>query len=253
MSSAWTVLVTGACGRLGAEVVTQLSRSGAVVVAVDLPGMSSVQPVTWRALEGSPERGAVFRLSCDVSSEPEVLELATRLDHWGEGGLDAILHTAYAQREAPIVELTLADWNTVLAGCLTSSFLVCKYLLPLIARRGGGVLVTTSSVLAHVPKRGNAAYAAAKAGLAQLTRIAALEHASERVRCVVLEPGDFKTADEIAMMSDTNKVLIRERTLTGRSATPDEIAKVAMFLLSESSSYINGTVVTVDGGFSAVK
>lgn len=248
------MLVTGACGRLGSEVVAQLSGLGAVVIAVDLPervasSCSSVEG--WGG--GEPERGAVYWLPCDVTSEPEMSELASRVGRQGEGGLDAVLHTTYTQHEALVTELTLSDWESVIRGCLTSGFLVCKYLLPLIARRGGGVLVTTSSVLAHVPKRRNAAYAAAKAGLAQLTRVAALEHAGQRVRCVVLEPGDFKTAEEIANAPGASRAAMQERTLTGRSATPDEIAKVAVFLLSEGSSYINGSVVTVDGGFGAVK
>ena len=232
-----TVLVTGSRGRLGAAAAALLASLGATVVGADLP----------EALDIPATAPVVDEVPCDLTIENEVAALAHHVASWHDR-LDGILHTTYAQAEAELAELSLADWNRVVAGCLTSGFLVCKHLVPLLAR-SGGALVTTSSVLGREPTRANGAYGAAKAGLAQLTRVAAVEYAAAGVRCVVLEPGDFKTRREVDEMSASQRSTIERATLAGRSATPDEVARVAAFLLSDDAGYVNGVVVAADGGF----
>jgi NAD(P)-dependent dehydrogenase (short-subunit alcohol dehydrogenase family) len=241
-----TIVITGALGMLGRSAVPMFLRHGANVIGCDIV-----------PLEKSPEIQAVAEqygdsrfmfMQADASDEEQVKALIDAVDR-RFGRLDGGYFNAYTNVWKPLLELSLQEWERTIAGTLTSAFLCCKYAVPLMIRSGGGSIVNTSSVLGHVPKSGCLGYGAGKAGVNQLTRVIAKDYARYGIRANALLPGDFKSPEKLAMMSEKSIELIKQETLLGRSGSTDEINQVAAFLLSDASSYVTGSLYSVDGGF----
>ena len=153
-----------------------------------------------------------------------------------------------------IADLTEEEWNQVISVNLTGVFLGTKYAIPEMLKGGGGVIINTSSVAALSPRRYAGAYAAAKAGVIQLTRTTALEYARKNIRVNCILPGPIDTPfftkvaggdpEKIAIF----KEMVRNEVPLGRFAQPEEIARVALFLASDEASYITGAAFAADGG-----
>jgi NAD(P)-dependent dehydrogenase (short-subunit alcohol dehydrogenase family) len=172
------------------------------------------------------------------------------------GRVDVLYNNAGVCVPGTIVETTEEQWDLVIDTNLKSLFLMCKYVIPEMAKKGGGVIVNTSSELGLVGARGLAAYCASKGAVINLTRAMALDCAPLNIRVNCLCPGPvdtpmleqaFSSADDPARMrqAQVNAVPLR------RVARPEEIARAALFLASDESSYNTGNVLVVDGGATA--
>jgi NAD(P)-dependent dehydrogenase (short-subunit alcohol dehydrogenase family) len=152
-----------------------------------------------------------------------------------------------------VATLPLADWNREISVSLTGAFLMSKFAVPAIAAAGGGSIVHVASQFAHVAVAGSAAYCAAKAGLLNLARVMALDHAGEHIRVNTLSPGAVAThrlVDYHGSLAAAERELAPKHPI-GRIGRPEEIAAAAAFLMSEDSSFMTGADLLVDGGYSA--
>jgi 3-oxoacyl-[acyl-carrier protein] reductase len=177
--------------------------------------------------------------------------MKTALTHWGR--LDALVNNAGIQRHGPLETLPFENWKAVLDVNLNGAFSCLQIAGPHMLEQGSGAIVNVASVAAMRGAAGRAAYAASKAAIVSLTRTAAVEWASRGVRVNAVAPGYVET-DLIATFVAAGRLDLSpvvERTPARRLATPAEIAKAIRFLASDDASYVNGHVLSVDGGFLA--
>ncbi|GIP34639.1 SDR family NAD(P)-dependent oxidoreductase [Paenibacillus sp. J2TS4] len=241
------ILITGAAGRLGRAAASLFIAKGAIVVGTDICPIEQ-SPELLRLQEKHGDRQFCF-IRADASEEEEVRASFLAVEE-KFGRLDGTFHNAYKQAVKPVLELPLDEWNAAIKGSLTSTYLVCKYSIALMISSGGGAIVNTSSVLSQTAKINNAAYGAAKAGMNQLTKVIALEYAKQGIRANVLLPGDFKVEEDLARLTPEARKAHNERFLLGRTGTPEELAELAAYLLSDAAAYMTGSLICMDGGYS---
>src|SRR3954468_7074316 len=228
-------IVTGAASGIG-KATTELFRSeGAIVVGADVGEGADVQ--------------------ADAGSESDVRKLVdeTVAEH---GGLDVFFANAgISGGFATIAEQTEADWAEILRVNLIGPFLAIKYAGAAIAKRGGGSIICTASVAGLRSGAGGAAYSASKAGVINLVQNAAQQLSGSGIRVNAICPGLIETGMTkpiYDMARDRGQEKrIGELNPAGRGGEPDEIAKAALFLASDESSYVNGAVLVVDGGLAS--
>jgi NAD(P)-dependent dehydrogenase (short-subunit alcohol dehydrogenase family) len=150
-------------------------------------------------------------------------------------------------------ELTLSNWQRVMDVNLTSVFLCIKHAVPAMRRNGGGSIVSTASVMGLVGPAGAVAYAATKGAIVNLTRAAAVDYAAENIRVNAVCPGHLENPTSVggaaARAADPRDLLARYPM--GRLGKPAEVANAIAFLASDAASFITGTSLVVDGGYSA--
>src|SRR4029453_12141039 len=155
---------------------------------------------------------------------------------------------------APLDEISLESWNRVIAVTLTSVFLGMKYGLPIMRARGKGVVVNTASISGTAGDYGLSSYNAAKAGVINLTRAAALENARHNIRVNCVCPGAINTRAAQILGGDRADEVRRVQAAAhplGRIGEPEEIANTVRFLASDEASFITGAAIVVDGGLTA--
>lgn len=240
------ILITGALGQAGQSAVRLFLNKGAAVIAGDCADIARFPDMA--RLQGEVGEQRFLFMQADMNEEDQVSAVMAEIDR-RFGRLDGCYHNVYASVEKAALELSLEEWESSIRGTLTSTFLVCKHVLPLMIKSGGGAIVNTSSVRGHYPDRGCIAYGAAKAGVNQFTRMLAADYADHGIRANVIVPGDFKSEEEHRRLTKQDIALIRERTLLKRSGTTDEVSEVAAFLLSDAASYVTASLYSVDGGY----
>lgn len=240
------ILVTGALGKIGRASVKCFLDKGAVLAICDRLELELFPDMLQLGKEYGPSR--LLYIQSDANDEAQVIQLIESIRSCF-GRLDGLFHTIYTQVQKAALDLTLAEWNHVLLGSLTSTFLVNKYSIQLMIQHGGGAIVNTSSVLGETGAVANLAYGTAKAGMNQFTKLIAFDYAHQGIRANVIAPGDIKTTEQITAMTEGQLGSIRNLTLMKRSGTPEEVAELAAFLLSDASSYITGTKIAIDGGY----
>lgn len=238
-------LITGAASGIGAATARRLAADGASVILTDVADQAGERV----AAEIRSAGGKAEYLHCDVSrgEDWDTVADAVRERH---GRLDALSQNAYWVKVAPIDALDLADWNRQLDVCLTGTYHAMRTLLPLLQASRGSV-VLTSSVHALIGLPGHPAYAAVKGALCALGRQLAVEYAP-LVRVNVVLPGPILTPAWDGI-DETDRARSMAATLTGRLGDPSEVAAAIAFLTSAEASFITGTQLVVDGGWSAVK
>ena len=233
------LLVTGGGSGIGAATARQFADEGGRVAVLDLTAERAEQIA--KDLQGS------VGIACDVSDESAVATaVATAVERLGR--VDAVVNSAGYVQLAPIDELTLADWNKMLAVHLTGSFLVCKAALPALRSAGGGAIVNIASTAGLRARANLAAYAAAKGGIVAFSRQLALDVAADGVRVNVVAPGSVRTPLTAPVFGEHG----RPSSILGRVAEPEEIATSVCFLLSSDSSFYTGALFTPDGGQTAL-
>jgi len=238
-------LVTGAAGGIGAATAQRLAAEGAAVVLTDIDTERGERVAARLRDQG---HRAVFQY-CDVSDEDSWAH-AVRTANDTFGPVDALVSNAYRVPIAPAHATSLADWNDQIAVTLTATFLGVRACLTDLLARNGSV-VAVSSVHAMVGLPGRPAYAAAKAGLTGLARQLAVEYGPQiRVNSVL--PGPIRTRAWDNVSEDDVRRSV-EQTVAGRLGEPDEVAAAIAFLLSSDASYITGTTLLVDGGWTSYK
>jgi NAD(P)-dependent dehydrogenase (short-subunit alcohol dehydrogenase family) len=244
-------LITGAGGGQGRAAAVLFAREGAKVVVTDVKiegGEATVQLV--RTAGGQ----AVFRAT-DVSQATQV-EAAVRFAVETYGSLHIMYNNAAVlhRKDATVTNLEEDIWDQILAVNLKGVYLGCKYAVPEIIKAGGGSIINTSS-LAGLLGVGNVhAYTAAKGGVISLTRAVAMAYAAQKVRCNVICPGAVDTPMMAHVLHGSNPKLRQsfERSHPiGRLGTPEDIAHMALYLASDESSWVTGSVFTIDGGSAA--
>jgi len=239
-------LITGGARGMGAAEVRLFAREGAAVAVCDVRD----EQAEALAAEVASTGGRVRAYHLDVASERQWTTVLARV--WEElGGLDILVNNA-GVGDAPqdAAATALADWERVLAVNQTGSFLGIKHTVPLLRRRGGGVIVQVSSTFAVRGVPMLAAYSASKAAVAALARHAAVAYARDGIRVNAIHPGLIDTP-LIDLDGDPTVGQIIAGTPLGRPGRPEEIASAVLFLASEESSYITGASVFADGGYTA--
>jgi NAD(P)-dependent dehydrogenase (short-subunit alcohol dehydrogenase family) len=238
------VVVSGSSSGFGALVTARLLEAGVHVIGVDIA----------EATEAGAAHAAYAHVLGDVTAEATWGQVQQAAEAAPPGGLGliacaAILHVGTA------VEHPLEAWRKVLDVNLTGTFLALKSVVPEIVRRGGGPVVCMGSVDALFAEQQLASYCASKAGVYQLARTTALDFAREGLRVNVLSPGPMAVGlFERHLEAVQDPHLLQTRTARqpiGRILDPEEVARAAMFLLSNGSSGMTGTEVLVDGGLTA--
>ncbi len=246
------VLITGGASGLGAESGRRLAKEGATVVLTDLQadaGQALADQIT--AAGGRAEF-----LMQDVTDEAR----------WGEvveavmnrfGRIDVLVNSAgIGEGGQPILEATYAAWKRVIDINLDGTFLGVKAVAPAMAAAGRGSIINLSSILGKVGQAGAAAYCASKGGVLMLTKAVALELAPLGVRVNSVHPGYIDTPMVVnALRNSENENELRDMIISrhamGRLGVPREIADAIVFLASDESSFMTGSELVVDGGYTA--
>jgi NAD(P)-dependent dehydrogenase (short-subunit alcohol dehydrogenase family) len=234
-----TCLVTGASSGIGAAISRRFLDEGGRVVALDIDtdGLEKLR---------SSADDRVHPVVADVTDEASMNHaVASGVEAFG--AFDVVVANAGAGTYGLISEHDLADWKRIIDLCLVGVFLTIKATSANV--NDGGSIITISSLNAIQPSAGMSAYCAAKAGVAMLTRVAAMEMGPRGVRVNTIAPGLVHTNATAGMFAVPEVIRqFEENASLGRFATTDEIASVAAFLASDESSFMSASFVSVDGG-----
>lgn len=246
-----TVIITGASSGIGAAAALLFAKEGASLVL----GARRKDELMSIMGQINQSNGRAICLPGDVGDEGFARALVELAENT-YGGLDAALNNAGMMGDAvPVPDMSSDNWDAVLKTNLTSAFYAAKYQIPAMKRTGGGSIIFTSSFVGYTAAfPGMGAYAASKSGLIGLAQVLATEHGADGIRANTLLPGGTKTA--MAGDWDTNadlKEFYDSIHALKRMAEPDEIARAALFLASDSSSFVTGSAMVVDGGNSINK
>ncbi len=186
-------------------------------------------------------------------AEAEEVEAAIRKCEKRFGRIDILLHSAGIYPTFPsLLDTPDDEWDKVIHVNLRSTFLICKRVLPRLIRAGGGTIVNLSSISGIRGTTYSVPYAVAKAGIIHLTKTIAVQYASKGIRANCIVPGlvDSPMSRKVTGTAEEFSRFIQQIP-AGRAGTPDDIAKLACFLASSDSSYINGAAIVIDGGIMA--
>jgi NAD(P)-dependent dehydrogenase (short-subunit alcohol dehydrogenase family) len=248
-------IVTGAGSGLGRGSALRLAQAGASVVLndVDADGLRETEAAVTAA------GGTAVTQAGDVSRVADVKALVARAEE-AFGGLDVVHANAGVERYVELEHMSEEDMDLLLDVDLKGALLCAQYAIPAMRRRGGGSIVFTSSVQATHSLPGCVVYAAAKAGVIAAARTLALEVGGDNIRVTSISPGTIDTPMLTRDLADMNVGeaeqfldTVRAANTLNRIGTPEEIGDLVVFLASEQASYITGTNVVIDGGFTAVK
>ena len=241
-----TALISGAAQGIGRAIARSYHTAGAHLILVD----QSLDPLKTLKEEFGKKTSIV---EVDIS-DAEQLETKLSPILNKNKAVDILVNNAAARtRRAPITELSLEEWQTAISVNLTGAFLLSRMVIPQMQALGSGVIINIASQLGHVAIKGAVPYCTTKGGMLQFTRTLALDHAEDGIRVVALSPGAVLTPrlTEIYGTAEQAEKALKTAYPLGRLGEAEEIAKAALFLASDASSFITGTDLLVDGGYSA--
>ena len=236
-------LVTGASKGIGAGIAIAMAKAGADIVLVGLSEESL--KATRDAIEKVGKKSEV--LICDVQSKVEISEAFKDIDHLN---VDVLVNNAGSISRSPAIETSLEDWDRIININLNSVFQISQLCAKSMLSRGNGRVINIASLLSFQGGINVPAYTASKHGVAGVTKALANEWGAKGVNVNAIAPGYISTDNTEALRNDPDRnASILARIPVGRWGNPDDLAAVAVFLASPASSYINGEILTVDGGW----
>lgn len=244
-------IVTGAAAGIGAATAALLARAGASVVAADINAAGAAATAERIRAAG----GSCRPCSVDVACEDQVAAMVEQAVS-AYGQLD-ILHNNAAvtgpslRADRGVEHMDVDLWDRISAVNARGAALGCKYAIPEMRRVGGGAIINTASAAGGLGAYERTAYGASKAALITLTRYVATQHGRESIRCNAIVPGFVVGSDPKAYLSEEYRSMLRDAMLTDFCGTPEDVAELALFLASDSSRYITGQAIWIDGGASA--
>jgi NAD(P)-dependent dehydrogenase (short-subunit alcohol dehydrogenase family) len=238
-------LVTGAGSGIGKAAALLFAELGAKVAAVDVDAEKAA--ATAKEIEAAG--GEAVAIACDVADEDAVAAaVATAVEAFGR--LNVAFNNAGTFHPADVADLDAADWRRVIEINLTGVFHCLKHELRHMEPAGGGAIVNTASIWGLVGEYQQAAYVASKHAVIGLTKSVALDYATRGVRVNAIAPGVIRTA-MTAQVPDEIVDGLLQRQAVARWGEPREVAEAVAWLCSDLSSLVTGTVLIVDGGFTA--
>lgn len=239
-------IVTGASQGIGRAIALGLAEAGAdVVVNCDL-NIDRAEAVANEVR--AKQRRAIVALG-DVSKSSDVNQMVERALR-ELGRIDILVNNAGVFLPGAIENLKEEDWDRVIEVNLKGVFLCCQAVGPhMINRKSGGSIINVASISGHMPEINSGAYTPSKAGVIGLTRLLAVEWAKYSIRVNALSPGPIMTPLQREAYPTEKLLTARNRAIPmNRHGTPEEMARVVVFLASDDSSYITGENITADGG-----
>jgi len=241
------VLVTGGAGGIGAETSARLASGGARVVIADVNAAHAEAKAAGIVAGG----GQAIAVACDIT-DPELCERTAQaaVDRFGQ--LDGVVNCAGVSQPHDSISLPPADWARMVDVQLNGAFYIAQACAKRMWTAGGAIVfITSTNAEAAFPRR--AAYCSAKAGVAMLTKVLAVEWAEKRIRVNAVGPAYVATemTQRNIAAGNVDEAQIRARIPLGRLARPADVADAVSFLLSDQASFITGHSLYVDGGWLA--
>lgn len=237
-------LITGSGQGIGKAIALTFAREGAKIAVNDISFNEVKALETVEELRKLGVEAELFL--ADVSKEVEVNSMVEKvIGRFGR--VDILVNNAGINRDGLLHKGNLANWEAVMAVNLTGPFICTKAVLPSMRTQGYGRIVNLSSLTARIGIFGTGYYATSKSGLIGLTKVTAVENATKGITCNALAPGYINTDMMNKYPEEQLKALIATIPV-GRFAEPEEVADAALFLASDSSAYITGAVLDINGG-----
>ena len=243
-------LITGASSGIGRATAIRLAADGATV-AVNYHSPSEQEDADQLISQIRTAGGTAIAVQADVGNEEDVKRMvATTVTE--VGGLDLLVNNAGIEKQVPLLQMSLDDWESVIRTNLTGAFLCLREAGAVMAETGaGGVIVNMSSVHEFIPWAGYAHYCATKGGIKLLMQTAARELAEHHIRVVSVAPGAIVSPINQSVLDDPDaKQAVEDEIPLGRIGSPEEVAAAVAWLASDQADYVTGTTLVVDGGMS---
>jgi 3-oxoacyl-[acyl-carrier protein] reductase len=241
------IVVSGGSSGIGAEVSTRLASEGARVVIADL----NVAQAEARAASIGSQGGHALAAGCDITN-PEQCEAVAQVAVEKFGQLNCVVNCAGISKPHDTISLPPADWQRMVDVQLNGAFYFAQACARPMTETGGAIVfITSTNAEAAFPRR--AAYCCAKAGVAMLTKVLAIEWAEKGIRVNAVGPAYVATEMTLRNIEagNVNEAQIKQRIPLGRLAQPADVADAVSFLLSDKASFITGHSLYVDGGWLA--
>jgi len=238
-------LVTGSGQGLGKAIAFAFAREGAKIAINDISFNATKAEETVEELRAMGVEAEVFL--ADVTKESEVDTMVEKvIERFGR--IDILVNNAGINRDGLVHKGDLKNWSAVMDVNLTGPFLCTKAVLPSMRQNNYGRIVNISSLTARMGIFGTGYYATTKSGLIGLTKVTAVENTTKGITCNALAPGYIKTDMMMKYPEEVLNALVA-KIPAGRLAEPSEIAEAAVFMAADTSSYITGAVLDINGGY----
>jgi NAD(P)-dependent dehydrogenase (short-subunit alcohol dehydrogenase family) len=242
-----TAIVTGGGGGIGRATAILFAKEGAKVVIADKATETGTETMDIIKDDG----GEAIFIEVDISRSTDVKKMI-KITVDIHRHLDVIVNSACTQTNKPLVRLTERDFNTYIDTNLLGVFLSMKYTIPEMIKGNGGSIVNICCVATDAFHHGTSVSATSREGFVSISKVAAIEHARHNIRVNVIRPGAIVTPTFLSYVKtqEARNTMI-EAIPQGRLGKAIEVAKLALFLASDDSSYITGQYIQIDGGMQA--
>jgi NAD(P)-dependent dehydrogenase (short-subunit alcohol dehydrogenase family) len=241
-------LITGGASGIGRATAVLFAREGAAVAVTDLNQKAGNEVVAEITKNGGR---AIFE-PADVTLASDCQRVVQRATA-DLGPINVLFNNAGIIRRASVVELSEEDWDRVMAVNVKAIYLMCREIIPIMVKNGGGSIINTASGWGLAGGSRAAVYCASKGAVVLLTKAMALDHGPQKIRVNCICPGDTDTAmlrDEAQQLGESEGRFLADsaKRPLGRLGKPEEIAQAVLYLASDASSFVTGTALVVDGG-----